>query len=645
VSTVTGAREHIAIAVYNLGQRLGPPMFFTTTRLAALRALACACCLLLPAPAAAEWRRLDTPNFIVIGDAGARELRDIAVKFEGFRETLGRVLSAQATATAVPTVVIVFPNDRAFTPFKRIFEGRPVASTGTFYGSRDINYIAIVNDGRPGALRVIFHEYAHLVVSNVAMNLPAWLNEGLAEYYSTYELSQGGREALIGRPIESHLRLLSGTSLLPLDQLLAVNHSSPLYNEGERRSVFYAQAWALTHLLLLGEPSRADQLAAFIRHRQAGMAETDAWRQAFGDLRMDRELERYARRQSFRALSFKFTDKLATFDAQAVSMPGADVQAFLAGLHVRQRRHDDAERLLAPVMKSDPSHALSNVVMASVDAEKNNHAGAMARLMALGPSGDWFVSYAAGAAFTTLMDGRQRPSDANVVSARSHFDAVRRHREMPNVLAHLAMLDLLSSGKPKAESRVLIEQARRLAPGRDDYALIHARLLAMDEQFAAARQILAPLMAPGYPDHVRETARSWMGNVVRMEENRRAVAQNRRAEPSRAPEPTGTEAARPSAVRPVFRATLIGETRLEGTLERIDCPARAPVTFHVRTAAGIATLHAEKLDAVEFITYRDDLRGSISCGPWKEPAPVYATWRDGPKAGVKTIIAVEFLPR
>jgi len=605
---------------------------------------ACAFWLLVPTAAAAEWRRLDTPNFIVIGDAGARELREIGVKFEGFRETLGRVLSAQVTATAVPTVVIVFPNDRAFTPFKMRYQGKPVDSVGTFYGSRDINYIAIVNDGRPGALRVIFHEYAHLVVSNVAMNLPAWLNEGLAEHYSTYEFSQGGREALIGRPIESHLRLLSERPLLPLDQLLAVDGSSPLYNEGERRSVFYAQAWALTHMLLLGEPSRAAQLGTFIRHTQAGMPGPEAWRQAFGDLDAGRELERYARRHSFRAVSYKFTDKLAAFDGQADAMAAADVQAFLAGLQIQQQRYADAARLLEPVLKADPSHPLANVAMAAVEGEKEDYAGAMGRLMALGSTADWFVSYAIGTAFTDLIHRQQAAPDAHVAAARSHFEAVRRHREVPNTLAHLAMLDLTSSGRPRPESRALIEQARRLAPGRDDYALIHARLLAMEEQFADARQILTPLMAPGYPDYVRDTARSWMGTIGRMEEIRQAAARHRAGGSPTSYEPKGNTPSLPSRVQPVFRLTATGETRIEGTLERIDCPPRAPATFHVRTPSGIETLLAENLETVEFITYREDLAGSVSCGPWKQSATVYATWRAGAKSGVKMLVAVEFLP-
>ncbi len=51
------------------------------------------CALAVPTPAAAEWRRLESPNFVVVGDVSARTLREVAVEFEGFRETLTRVLS------------------------------------------------------------------------------------------------------------------------------------------------------------------------------------------------------------------------------------------------------------------------------------------------------------------------------------------------------------------------------------------------------------------------------------------------------------------------------------------------------------------------------------------------------------------------
>ena len=109
-------------------------------------------------PAHAQWRRLDSPNFVVIGNVAARDLRDVAVQFEGFRETLTRVLSARVTTTAVPTVVVVFPSDQALAPFRPKYQGKPVEIAGLFVPGRDLNYILLVNDGRPDRLPVVLHE-------------------------------------------------------------------------------------------------------------------------------------------------------------------------------------------------------------------------------------------------------------------------------------------------------------------------------------------------------------------------------------------------------------------------------------------------------------------------------------------------------
>jgi hypothetical protein len=601
--------------------RDAPKKFTHATRRAAVCFAFIAIATLTPATAAAEWRRLDSPNFIVIGDASANELRDIAFQFEGFRETLSRVLSTRATATAVPTVVIVFPNDRAFTPFKRLYQGKPVAAAGNFYGDRDVNYITVLNDGRPDAMRVIFHEYAHLVVANVAMNLPAWLNEGLAEYYSTYELSRGGREASIGRPVESHLRVLAKYPLLPMEQLIQVDRTSPLYNEGERRSVFYAQSWALTHMLLLGDPPRLNELASFIRHKQNGLPEIEAWQRAFGAASLERDLKAYVRRQTFKTYQFRFAEKLAPLDATAVPMAEPDVQSMLAALYVRQKRLSDAERLLAGAFKADSGNSHANAVMARIEIEKGAFLPAAKRLISIGAVDDWFVAYAAGTALSDLIDRARDPSAVNLQAARAQFDAVRRQRELPNVLAHLAMLDVMAPAGASADGRAFIERARTLAPGRDDYALIHARLLSELGEFALAKASLGPLMAPGFPPHIRETAQSWMGNVVRSEEARRTAAERRAA---------------------ILRPRKPGEQRLDGRLERIDCPAAAPATFYVRTADGTETLIAPKLGDVQFITYRQDFAGSMICGPLKEPLPVHVTWTIGDPPGTRHVVAVEF---
>lgn len=100
-----------------------------------------------------------------------------------------------------------------------------------------------------------------------------------------------------------------------------------------------------------------------------------------------------------------------------------------------------------------------------------------------------------------------------------------------------------------------------------------------------------------------------------------------------------------SRVEPVFRVIEPGEQRLEGTLDRISCPATKAVIFHVRTAAGSETLQASKFEEVDFISYREDLSGQITCGPLKEPRRVYVTWRPGATPNVRTVVAIEFLPK
>jgi hypothetical protein len=49
---------------------------------------------------------------------------------------------------------------------------------------------------------------------------------------------------------------LRHNKLIPLDVLFHVDASSPYYNEENKVSVFYAESWALTHYLMIGDKHR-----------------------------------------------------------------------------------------------------------------------------------------------------------------------------------------------------------------------------------------------------------------------------------------------------------------------------------------------------------------------------------------------------
>src|SRR5262245_13702247 len=101
-------------------------------------------------PSAAEWRRVDSPNFVVMGDVNPRILRNVAIEFEGFRESLSRLMTERPTSAPAPTIVFVFPTDRAFTPFKPIVQGKPVSASSAFVGGQDASYVGLVADDGDG---------------------------------------------------------------------------------------------------------------------------------------------------------------------------------------------------------------------------------------------------------------------------------------------------------------------------------------------------------------------------------------------------------------------------------------------------------------------------------------------------------------
>ena len=79
---------------------------------------------------------------------------------------------------------------------------------------------------------------------------------------------------------------------LSFDALTAVNHQSPEYNESSRAGIFYAESWALTHMLYLA-PDYQAHFGEFVMALHEGKTAAEACRiawnrspdQVFADLR------------------------------------------------------------------------------------------------------------------------------------------------------------------------------------------------------------------------------------------------------------------------------------------------------------------------------------------------------------------------
>src|SRR5262245_7605217 len=280
----------------------------TTTALFVLLAV-----LLTPSQADARWIRLTSEHFVFVGDAGEGTIRTIAERLELFYEVISRIFYNGVTPSPVPTVVLVFQNARSFAPYRPTFNGKPIEAAGYFAEGDDLNYIAVNAEQDTEAHGLIFHEYTHFLLNTAVGDVPPWIGEGLAEFYETFS-SIGTRSAMIGAPSRDNLRVLQENTLLTIPQLIAVTHDSPMYNEGNRRGVFYAQSWALVHYLTFGAPARAKQLTTSLQAPSQAVGSADASTEALGRATsgLHGSLLAYVRPMGFKARRFTFEEKITT---------------------------------------------------------------------------------------------------------------------------------------------------------------------------------------------------------------------------------------------------------------------------------------------------------------------------------------------
>jgi hypothetical protein len=252
-------------------------------------------------------------------------------------------------------------------------------------------------------------------------------------------------------------------------------------------------------------------------------------------------------------------------------------------------------------------------------------------------STDWLVLYRAATGLERITNASGR-SEAGQKAAAAALDALNTVIKTKPELPHALALKALVLG-PGDEGLTAIKHARELAPGHEHYAIWQAQFHLDRREYADARTLLAPLMAPVFPADIRDYARSVMGQTVTAEQAaaQRATTRDPAPRPSEAP-------ARGRDVQWVFRVLQPGEVRVEGTLERIECP-RVGIVLHVRQADRTTRFAADNFDAIEFLAYRDDLSGRIECGPRTPADPVYVTYLPDPNGSDGRVVAVEFLPK
>lgn len=412
-----------------------------------------------------RWLTLESAHFTFHSNAPAKRTRRIAQNLEQLRATLGR-LSGLELNSPTPTAIYVFKDDKSFQPYKFLYDGRPADIAGFFSAREHGNYIAINAENVDEATSIVYHEYVHHVVSNNFRNLPVWFNEGLAEYYSTFEVD--GQTVSIGKPIGEHWAWLRQHAPLPLDELFAVDRQSPTYNEGTRRGSFYAQSWALVHYLLVGNADRQPQATRFLQLLGQGLDQDTAFTQAFDTdyATLENELRRYLRRLDFPYLRFSID---TSFDQTLRERPATrpEVLVLLGDLLANQGDpRPEARRHFEAALALDPQNARAIAGVAHLLERRRDLEGARkyyAQAVSLAPE-DPLILYR----YATLL--LSIGGDASDLSRQLLRRSIRARPGFSPAWAQLSYANTFLEALPD-DALSIAQTAHRLLPARWDVAL------------------------------------------------------------------------------------------------------------------------------------------------------------------------------
>ncbi|MFN2511000.1 MAG: tetratricopeptide repeat protein [Pyrinomonadaceae bacterium] len=606
------------------------------------------------------WISVRSKNFFLVGNAGEKEVRQVATRLEQFREVFLRLFPRTTFTSPIPTTVVVFKSDSAYRPFKPVVDGKTLAVSGYFQAGREVNYITLTTEKREeNPYAVIFHEYVHLLVNNTLgrTSIPTWFNEGLAEYYSTFDI-EDNQKVYLGNLINHHLLLLRTSPLVPLDKLFAIDYYSLDRNKHDARGLFYAQSWALVHYLIQGnEGKRARQFAIFLDQLRQNISAEKAFRQAFqiDYAGMQKEFRDYLQRHSYNRQIVTLKQKLElNAEMKTAPITDAEAQALLGDLLFHIHRPADAKTRLEQALALDPKLAMARASLGMVLMQEKKFSEAKEHLQQAVAENStnylahYYYAYALSREFVT--EGQpvhDFPADTARKMRAELARAIELNPDFPESYHLLAFVNLVT-GQQLDESIELIKRAVALSPGSEEFLVVLAQLYTRKQDIEGARGVLAPLAATGADPQIRARARSMLASISSMQE---AMARFRPGREEREADvsvdmQTDANTDPTSHLRDALRKPEAGEKQVQGMLVRIDCDAKG-IIFTLKSGDGLLRLKTASFEELDITTFAPEVAGEITCGARKPENAVVVSYFPGTDARAKTggtIRSLEFVP-
>ncbi|MFN7920850.1 MAG: tetratricopeptide repeat protein [Bryobacteraceae bacterium] len=552
------------------------------------------------------WIRVTSPHFEIVTPARERQARQLMDRLELIRHVFATAIGAKPAP--LPVRVLLLGSEREYRAF------RPSKTAAAFFQSGPERDYIVLSDMGEETLRAAFHEYVHLVLHHSAASLPRWLEEGTAEFYSTLTVSKTGR-LLLGGSIPAHRYLLLREGLMSGGQLSSVGRGEAA-DDHIQAARFYAQSWALVHMLNLA-PAWRRNLPRFAELLDRSVPPELAFEQAFS-VPMERampQLQAYLRQVDLPLLEV-MTGQRPSVDVAVEPM--TDTAASLSRVEVLQQigRSEEAQKLIEEAEKHDPGSVELTAAHGYLALARKQDREALRR-------------------FRQAIDGGSAPAAVYVEYAMLLRDTGAAKAEW------LPFLREAATRNPKlAEAQFLLGlEAQRDGRHRDAIPLFEQATAVLPRQSYFWHALAISQHHMGNGEQARAAARRAAETAATTQEREMATSALRLVS-----EP---EAARPATKVPPVTVPdswqpKTGDTRIEGILEHIDCFG-ANARFYIRANGRSVALWVEKPGEILLRT-ASGITFDFSCGA-QRPRRIIAGYDAAPDRARKTegkIVSLEF---
>jgi hypothetical protein len=464
-------------------------------------------------PAQAEWRRAESPNFVLYGNLSESSLRARILLLEDFDKLLRTLTSSDEPANLNKLHIYITDGPDSLRSIREL----PPGAAG-FYAVSTAGIAAFVDGREEGkGNTILFHEYVHhFMRANSSNTWPTWYSEGFAEYFATVRI--GSRRIDIGNFDAGRTGSLEAMEWLPLERVLGHGISGLTREQIQQ---YYAQAWLLTHYLY-STPER-QQLLRRLLAAQRRTADAAAALQLAGGptlAELTAELRRYFRAGSIQYRQMERASNATPPPVTVTVLPPSAGDLILVEGALRigipeENRQPTLERVRA-VAAHYPGDPLAARVLAHLELLYGDPAAAdrlLDPLLQAQPDNGELL-YLKGLRWWTAANSEHPPENADA-QARIWFERAQAADDTHfQTLYRLAESRRGTDDYVSAATGALLERAHMLAPQVPEITMNTAIMLMSLHRYDEAIRMLRPLALSPHDEGLSRTAAGLMAQAM-----------------------------------------------------------------------------------------------------------------------------------